>query len=146
MNTLNTMSYVCIISGCTNESYEADLNGNAELFNVLWNWKTYGMGIEFKQVTGYYDGNRETSYIVSFQKKELIEAFITLGAWLKQECILVREFMDNGLPVVNLIDTKEEEGKRTVVGHRLVKVGDARYMEVMPTACSIMGHEVWEVR
>jgi hypothetical protein len=143
MNTLNTLPYVVIMSACKGENYQDDITNNAELYNILWNMKTTGIGIEFKTVVGYYKGKREASYMITFKDADLIDTFVNLGEWFKQECILVREFVPCGLPIVNLIDP---DFNRTCIGHNFHKVGESGYMEALPEACTLLGFDVYEVR
>lgn len=145
--TANKLPYVVIISAARGMDTNEDAANNAELFHILWNWKTLGIIAEFRSVCGYYKGTREASYIVTFQDRGLIESLAILGAWFKQECILVREFMANGIPVVHLLDTTHGEtyGERTRIGRNLFKVGHQDTLKVLPDACTIIDGHVWTV-
>jgi hypothetical protein len=153
--TANKLPYVVIISAARGMDANEDAANNAELFHILWNWKTLGIIDEFRSACGYYKGTREASYIVTFQDRGLIESLAILGSWFKQECILVREFMANGLPVVHLLDTTHGAtymdeylvfyGERTRIGRNLFKVGHQDTLKVLPDACTIIDGNVWTV-
>lgn len=155
MNTLNALPFVVIMSACKGENYQDDVTNNVELHRILWNMKAHGPDIEFKAVTGYYKGTREASYMITFMDASLVDTFITLGEWFKQECILVREFMPNGLPVVNLYFMDYDntvqgyinrDWHKETIGHTFKAVCDARYTnDPLPEACTIINFKCWVV-
>ena len=155
--SLNSMPYVVLMSACKGISQADDINNTLELLHILNRMQDNGAPIDFKKVTGWYKGTREESYMITFHDPAYIEVFIRMGEWFDQESILVREFMSNGLPVVNLYYMKPSKvtningsiteiwGKETI-GHSFKVVCDARYTnEPLPDACTIINFKCWVV-
>ena len=167
-NSLNSLPYVVIMSACKGISEADDITNTLELLNILNRMKDNGAcglagaPIEFKKVTGWYKGTREESYMITFHDPAYIEVFANLGEWLDQESILVREFMPNGLPVVNLYYTGSllAQGRhkaacqftgacchKETIGHTFKVVCDTRYTnEPLPDACTIINFKCWVVK
>ena len=159
--SLNSLPYVVIMSACKGVSQADDINNTLELLHILNRMqaacchKDNGAPIEFKKVTGWYKGTREESYMITFHDPAYIEVFANLGEWFDQESILVREFMSNGLPVVNLyyMDyTGAPQGyinrdwKKETIGYTFKVVCDVRYTnEPLPDACTIINFKCWVV-
>ena len=154
-NSLNSLPYVVMISACKGISQADDINNTLELLHILNRMKDNGAPIDFKRVTGWYKGTREESYMITFYDPAYIEVFANLGEWFDQESILVREFMPNGLPVVNLYFMDytgtpkgyiNREWNKVTIGHTFKVVCDARYTnEPLPDACTIINFKCWVV-
>lgn len=155
--SLNSLPYVVIMSACKGISQADDITNTLELLHILNRMKDNGAPIEFKRVTGWYKGTREESYMITFHDPAYIEVFIRMGEWFDQESILVREFMSNGLPVVNLYYMKPSQvtningtiteiWHKETIGHTFKIVCDARYTnEPLPEACTIINFKCWVV-
>ena len=153
--SLNSLPYVVIMSACKGMSQADDITNTLELLHILNRMQDNGAPIEFKKVTGWYKGTREESYMITFNDPAYIEVFANLGEWFDQESILVREFMPNGLPVVNLyfMDyTGAPQGyinrdwNMETLGHTFKVVCDARYTNnPLPDACTIINFKCWIV-
>lgn len=153
--SLNSMPYVVIMSACNGVSQANDINNTLELLHILNRMQSNGAPIEFKKVTGYYKGTREESYMITFHDPAYIEVFANLGEWFDQESILVREFMPNGLPVVNLYYMEYDESvsgyinrewNKETIGYTFKVVCDARYTnDPLPDACTIINFKCWVV-
>lgn len=154
--SLNALPYVVIMSACKGVSQSDDINNTLELLNILNRMQDNGAPIEFKRVAGWYKGTREESYMITFHDPAYIEVFANLGEWFDQESILVREFMSNGLPVVNLYFMDytgaphgyiNREWNKETIGHTFKVVCDTRYTnDPLPDACTIINFKCWVVR
>jgi hypothetical protein len=153
--SLNALPYVVIMSACKGVSQADDITNTLELLHILNCMQDNGAPIEFKKVTGWYKGTREESYMITFQDAAYIEVFANMGEWFNQESILVREFMSNGLPVVNLYFMDYSESvqgyinsnwHKETIGHAFKAVCDTRYTnDPLPEACTIINFKCWVV-
>jgi len=147
------LPYVAFVSAFINEvDNVTNMERTRNMNSILEYLKKEGVITDYRHVCGYYKGNREVSYMITFEYHNTIKKMISLGYLFDQECILVRTFtLNTNMPQVYLIDTQDGPfyKERTYLGTKFVNLGSQAELmarNMMPEACTIMDNKVWVVR